>query len=339
LLESEEGNVKFRWFPADLITSDLEMYQRGLNMWNFEREMNDETIRDYNRKVNFYKGLIAEFLDLQKEYYSLDNLRMSEDNDGTPRGRLSNGRIPILPDAQVTIEYQRYVAAYERAYDYFEESFENVPYPKYLKEIEPYNGYNFIDFMPIYGYGLMTSGTISLDDVHYGSYKSFGVFGQAGLNLKEQYKLVNRMQDIDRTIGSGQYENNMEKEALEYEREFILNNRIFSRDMNLGMSLSVSENECSSSYMLLSLTPNTISDGTWNARGSISKLRIGINAEGIDQNKPLNPQRLDYGFPQLRIDSYDVAPPGAQAQNQTEGGVYLKAAAAAVVSLAALTLY
>jgi len=75
--------------------------------------------------------------------------------------------------------------------------------------------------MPIYGYGLMTSGTISLDDVHYGPYKSFGVFGQSGTNLKEQYELINRMQEIDRLLGSGQFADNEEKEALEGERDFI----------------------------------------------------------------------------------------------------------------------
>jgi hypothetical protein len=118
-----EGQIKYRWFPAELISSDLEMYQKNLNMWNMEREVNDEDIREYNKKVNFYKGLITEFIDFQKEFYRADNVRMAEENDTTPRGRLNNGKIPVLPDGQVTLEYRQFVAAFERAENYFNENF------------------------------------------------------------------------------------------------------------------------------------------------------------------------------------------------------------------------
>jgi len=76
-----EPTIKYRWFPAELISSDLEMYQRSLNKWNVEREINDEDIREYNRKANFYKGLVSEFIEFQKAFYNSDNKRMAEDND------------------------------------------------------------------------------------------------------------------------------------------------------------------------------------------------------------------------------------------------------------------
>jgi len=61
------------------------------------------------------------------------------------------------------------------------------------------------------------------------------------------------------------------------------------------MSLAVADGSCSTSYMLLSLTPNTLDEGSWNARGSISGLKIEITAESIDVNKPLTPSNLNYG--------------------------------------------
>lgn len=218
-----------------------------------------------------------------------------------------------MPDGQVTLEYTRYVAAFDRAQANFDENFLDQPFPMYLDEPLPYNGYDFNKFMPIYGYGLMSSGTISLDDVHYGQHKSFGTFGQSGNNLKEQYQLINRMQEIDRLLGSGQFADNEEKEMLEMERDHIREREVFARDKHLGMSLSVADGSCASSYMLLSLTPNSLQAGTWNARGTVSELSIHITAEIIDDDKPLTPSNLDYGQPQLKIDSYDVAPPGAMA--------------------------
>jgi len=143
LFDDMENTVKYRWFPAELITSDLEMYQRNLDMWNMDREMNDEDIREYNKNVNFYKGLITEFIEFQKAFYNADNQRMAEENDTTPRGRLNNGRIPILPDGQVTLEYTRYVASFDRAQLYFDENFLDQPFPRYLDEPEPYTGYDF----------------------------------------------------------------------------------------------------------------------------------------------------------------------------------------------------
>lgn len=67
------------------------------------------------------------------------------------------------------------------------------PYPRY-------SGYNFEDFMPVYGFGLLTAGTINLDDVNYGEYKTFGVFGQMGKNIKEKYNTVNLIKNIHRQI-------------------------------------------------------------------------------------------------------------------------------------------
>ena len=99
LIDEEAGDVKYRWFPSDLITSDLEMYQRNLNKWTEEREENDEIIREYNRKVAYYKGLISEFIEEQKAFYAEDNDRMNTENDTVPRGRLTDGKIPVLPDA------------------------------------------------------------------------------------------------------------------------------------------------------------------------------------------------------------------------------------------------
>jgi len=121
------------------------------------------------------------------------------------------------------------------------------------------------------------------------------------------------MQEIDRLLGSGQFADNQEKEMLEKERDHIREMKVFERETNIGMSLAVADGSCASSYMLLSLIPNTLDNGSWNAGGSMSHMTIDITAESIDAKKPLTPSNLDYGQPQLKIDSYDVAPPGAMA--------------------------
>lgn len=259
---------------------------------------------------------------------------MIDENDRTPRGRLTEGRIPVLPDAQVTIAYQKYVGAFNKAMEYFEETFLDKPYPKQLKEAERYSGYQFEDFMPVYGYGLSTQGTISLNDVDYGQYKSFGVFGQHGFNLKEKYLAINRMQEIDRQIGKGEFDTKEEREDLEFEKEFILLAlELYSQEGGM----TIDNNQCANSYTLLSLTPNTLDDGLWNARGSVSSLTIDIMAEGRDSTRPLTPSVLIYPGEQMKIDSYSVGPPGADTLD--EGALYVKAASAAVLSMAALTLF
>jgi len=96
---------------------------------------------------------------------------------------------------------------------------------------------------------------------------------------------------------------------------------------------------CSSTYMLVSLTPNTMDNGFWNAKGSNSHLDIKVSAEKIDSTRPLLPTTDWLGTigRQLKIDAYNVALPGQEAI--VEGSLYMKAASAAVVSLAALTLF
>jgi len=90
------------------------------------------------------------------------------EDDNVPRGRITKGRIPILPDAQTTQLYTAYVRAFDAAVGTYNENFLDQPFPKYLNDPEPYKGYNFDQFMPISGYGLMTAGRISLDDTKYG---------------------------------------------------------------------------------------------------------------------------------------------------------------------------
>jgi len=67
---------------------------------------------------------------------------------------------------------------------------------------------------------------------------------------------------------------------------------IYAHKKNAGVSLV--DSECKSSYMLLSLTPNTFTAGTWNAKSFVSKLMIKIGNEKTDKTRPLTPDFLTY---------------------------------------------
>lgn len=135
----------------------------------------------------------------------------------------------------------------------------------------------------------MTAGTISLDEIEYGSNKAFGVLGQNGINLKEYVDLYEQVKDIQRRIYKGQFEDLPEKEVLENRIKRILSN---IREMKRGTGQSIVPESCSSSFILLSMVPNTIEDGEWNAKGKKSSISIGVSASPSDKNRPLTPDFL-----------------------------------------------
>jgi len=77
--------------------------------------------------------------------------------------------------------------------------------------------------------------------------------------------------------------------------------------MNAGVSVA---DKCTSSFTLLSLTPNTFTAGTWNAKTFKSQLNISIQAEDTDSSRPLNPDFIKYPGQQSKIDQYRVRLPG-----------------------------
>lgn len=58
LINEDAGLVKFRFFPAHLITSDLKDYKDLLQKWDKKRIVNDMEINNYNLRVNAYKEMI-----------------------------------------------------------------------------------------------------------------------------------------------------------------------------------------------------------------------------------------------------------------------------------------
>ena len=54
----------------------------------------------------------------------------------------------------------------------------DLEYPTLLEDYREYQGFDFSEFEPVYGFGLPTAGVISLDHYNYGQFKSFGVLGQ-----------------------------------------------------------------------------------------------------------------------------------------------------------------
>jgi len=105
-----------------LITDDLFAYQQSLNDWDKRRKANDIIIASYNKMVGAYKTFVFAFNDAQKEFYAEDDLRSSTQGNAV-RGRLINGMIPPLADAQITEKYTAYVNAFEAARVFY---FDNI---------------------------------------------------------------------------------------------------------------------------------------------------------------------------------------------------------------------
>lgn len=170
---------------------------------------------------------------------------------------MRNGMIAPLADAQITDDaygksYTAYVNAFEEAREFYFNNVDGVKKPSLLTPPPKYTGYKYDDFMPVYGFGLMTAGTISLNDIDYGEYKSFGVLGQHGMNIKEKYDTLNKIVSIDKKIQKGEVSNEAKKD-LEYDMKMM---RASTSKYKMNAGVSVASN-CTSSFTLLSLTPNT----------------------------------------------------------------------------------
>ena len=74
----------------------------------------------------------------------------------------------------------------------------------------------------MYGYGLPTAGTYSLDHYNYGAFKSFGVLGQQGMNKKTYHDLVEQYLEAKEAINSG-FGEILDKEKLSEVKKAILN--------------------------------------------------------------------------------------------------------------------
>jgi len=108
-----------------------------------------------------------------------------------------------------------------------------------------------------------------------------------------------------------------------------------SRPMRQGQKLGDPES-CSSSFVLLSLTPNTREDGDWNSDGAY--LSVEVTAQKANDRKPLTPEFLKYPVDQTLPNPLVLVRPGETIATE-EGATFAKAAAATVTAAAALYLF
>ena len=95
---------------------------------------------------------------------------------------------------------------------------------------------------------------------------------------------------------------------------------------------------CVSSFVLLSLTPQTFVDGAWNAKGQQSEITITVAASGTNKERPLTPEFIVHPKDQLNVNPMILLPPGETVQTE-EGALLMKAASVSMAALAALYLY
>lgn len=186
-----------------------------------------------------------------------------------------------------------------------------------------------------YGYGLPTAGNISLDHYNYGRHKSFGVLGQQGLNYKQYRTLVEEYFEANEALisGFGERSDEIQKaQAMKKIKEGYL-----QTPMNYGSKLGLN---CSSSFVLLSLTPNSLDDGNWNAPhpdGRKPFLKFHVEAQKTSRDKPLEPSFLVFPRKQKIPNPLVLVRPGETLA--VEGASFVKAAAASATALAALYLF
>jgi len=133
--EELSGDEKYRWFPATLISDSLLSYQKYLKDWEMKREENDISIMEYNKLIGQYKLRLSKFEKARDAYYEEDRARMELEGEGaTPRGRLEEGIIRPLSDAQITPAYNEFVAAYDEAVIFFDENIKSIAESKVKPE-------------------------------------------------------------------------------------------------------------------------------------------------------------------------------------------------------------
>lgn len=97
------------------------------------------------------------------------------------------------------------------------------------------------------------------------------------------------------------------------------------------------EEGCRSSFVLLSLTPQTFKDSAWNAKNQDSEITVTVRAMGVNKERPLTPEFIEYPKDQLEVNPMILLGPGETIT--TEGALLMKAASASMAALAALYLY